>query len=177
MIKIKIILTACRLHPQKGVANSINAIELIRERDDFVLVVVGDGPDLNRLKLLVKDKNLKIKYFLGALKRTELAEVEAESDLFLFLTDRIEGLPLNVLEAASVGLPIILSKQVKLFMSNNITLVNSRDFKTIAKEIQRILELPLESKKRYLPDEYTLQYTGKKYQDLLDSIKTNGEQN
>ncbi|WP_439223346.1 glycosyltransferase family 4 protein [Klebsiella pneumoniae] len=174
----KIILTACRLHPQKGVANSINAIDLIRERDDFVLVVVGDGPDLNRLKLLVKEKKLEDKvFFLGALKRSELAEVEAESDLFLFLTDRIEGLPLNVLEAASVGLPIILSKQVKLFMSNNITLVNSRDFKTIAKEIQRILNLPSESKKRYLPDEYTLQYTGKKYQDLLDSIKTNGEQN
>ncbi|MDF7083392.1 glycosyltransferase, partial [Escherichia coli] len=167
-----------RLHPQKGVANSINAIDLIRERDDFVLVVVGDGPDLNRLKLLVKEKKLEDKvFFLGALKRSELAEVEAESDLFLFLTDRIEGLPLNVLEAASVGLPIILSKQVKLFMSNNITLVNSRDFKTIAKEIQRILDLPSESKKRYLPDEYTLQYTGKKYQDLLDSIKTNGEQN
>ncbi|HCD5530520.1 TPA: glycosyltransferase, partial [Escherichia coli] len=164
--------------PQKGVANSINAIDLIRERDDFVLVVVGDGPDLNRLKLLVKEKKLEDKvFFLGALKRSELAEVEAESDLFLFLTDRIEGLPLNVLEAASVGLPIILSKQVKLFMSNNITLVNSRDFKTIAKEIQRILDLPSESKKRYLPDEYTLQYTGKKYQDLLDSIKTNGEQN
>ncbi|HAO5554784.1 TPA: glycosyltransferase family 4 protein, partial [Escherichia coli] len=163
---------------QKGVANSINAIDLIRERDDFVLVVVGDGPDLNRLKLLVKEKKLEDKvFFLGALKRSELAEVEAESDLFLFLTDRIEGLPLNVLEAASVGLPIILSKQVKLFMSNNITLVNSRDFKTIAKEIQRILDLPSESKKRYLPDEYTLQYTGKKYQDLLDSIKTNGEQN
>ncbi|EFB4031473.1 glycosyltransferase family 4 protein, partial [Escherichia coli] len=161
-----------------GVANSINAIDLIRERDDFVLVVVGDGPDLNRLKLLVKEKKLEDKvFFLGALKRSELAEVEAESDLFLFLTDRIEGLPLNVLEAASVGLPIILSKQVKLFMSNNITLVNSRDFKTIAKEIQRILDLPSESKKRYLPDEYTLQYTGKKYQDLLDSIKTNGEQN
>ncbi|EKG5221232.1 glycosyltransferase, partial [Escherichia coli] len=158
--------------------NSINAIDLIRERDDFVLVVVGDGPDLNRLKLLVKEKKLEDKvFFLGALKRSELAEVEAESDLFLFLTDRIEGLPLNVLEAASVGLPIILSKQVKLFMSNNITLVNSRDFKTIAKEIQRILDLPSESKKRYLPDEYTLQYTGKKYQDLLDSIKTNGEQN
>ncbi|EFH5559071.1 TPA: glycosyltransferase, partial [Escherichia coli] len=156
----------------------INAIDLIRERDDFVLVVVGDGPDLNRLKLLVKEKKLEDKvFFLGALKRSELAEVEAESDLFLFLTDRIEGLPLNVLEAASVGLPIILSKQVKLFMSNNITLVNSRDFKTIAKEIQRILDLPSESKKRYLPDEYTLQYTGKKYQDLLDSIKTNGEQN
>ncbi|PLN08102.1 glycosyl transferase group 1, partial [Klebsiella pneumoniae] len=145
-----------RLHPQKGVANSINAIDLIRERDDFVLVVVGDGPDLNRLKLLVKEKKLEDKvFFLGALKRSELAEVEAESDLFLFLTDRIEGLPLNVLEAASVGLPIILSKQVKLFMSNNITLVNSRDFKTIAKEIQRILDLPSESKKRYLPDEYT----------------------
>ena len=82
-----------------------------------------------------------------------------------------------MLEAASVGLPIILSKQVKLFMSNNITLVNSRDFKTIAKEIQRILDLPSESKKKISSDEYTLQYTGKKYQDLLDSIKTNGEQN
>lgn len=173
----KIILTACRLHPQKGVANCINVVEHLRERNDFVLLIVGDGPDFNRLKVIVEDKNLTEKiFFLGALTRTALAEVEAESDLFLFLTNRIEGLPLNVLEAAAVGLPIILSKQVKLFSSDKITLVDPRGYKEVASEVRKILNRLPNDKKNYLPNEYTLKYTAVKYKQLLESVNKYGEQ-
>lgn len=171
----KIILTACRLHPQKGVANCLNAISEIKSRNDFVFLIVGEGSEYEKLKLMVEMKKINDKVkFLGALPRAILAQVEAESDVFLFLTDRIEGLPLNVLEAASTGLPIILSKHVKLFTSENIVLVEPRGYKLIAEEIEKKLNAPDCLKESYLPTEYTLDYTAERYKSLLESIKNVG---
>ncbi|WP_226950903.1 glycosyltransferase family 4 protein [Rouxiella sp. S1S-2] len=164
----KVILTACRLHPQKGVYNCIQALNLLKNKQDFVYLIAGDGSDEARLKALVQTLNAQdyIK-FIGAKTRDELAEIASVSDIFLFLTDRIEGLPLNILEAAAVGLPIVLAEQVQLFPSSNIHLINPRDYATAAAKIASLLsELPRE-KVSYIPAEYTLSYAANKYKRLL----------
>lgn len=167
----KIILTACRLHPQKGVYNCIKTIELLLNKKDFIYIIVGSGPEEEKLKSLVNslEANSYIK-FLGALKREELAKVESISDVFLFLTNRIEGLPLNILEASSVGLPIVLSSQVKLFKSEKIHLVNPLNYEAVAKKIESLLATELQHKVSYIPSEYTLKSAANKYKNLIEKL-------
>ncbi|MCW2104575.1 MULTISPECIES: glycosyltransferase [Rahnella] len=165
----KVILTACRLHSQKGVYNCIKTIELLNDKNEFVYIIVGSGPEEQKLKSLVNSlgANDYIK-FLGSLKREDLAKVESISDVFLFLTNRIEGLPLNILEASAVGVPIVLSNQVKLFKSGNIHLVDPLNYQVAASKIESLLAKDLQNKNSYLPDEYTLKYAADKYKKLIE---------
>lgn len=166
----KIILTACRLHPQKGVMNCINAFNLLPDKDNYMLIIAGSGPDESNLKMHVNDLNLNANIkFTGALTRNELAKLASVSDLFLFLTDRIEGLPLNILEASASGLPIILSRHVKVFESEHIHLVNPRDYKEVMEKIVNVVPESGEVKKSFIPLEYTLRYAAQKYKDLIES--------
>ncbi|WP_336369206.1 glycosyltransferase family 4 protein [Rahnella perminowiae] len=165
----KIILTACRLHSQKGVYNCIKTIELLSNKSEFIYIIVGSGPEEDKLKSLVNTLGINnyVK-FLGSLKREELAKVESISDVFLFLTNRIEGLPLNILEASATGVPIVLSSQVKLFKSENIHLVDPLNYRAAANKIELLLANDLQNKKCYLPDEYTLKYAAAKYKNLIE---------
>lgn len=101
-------------------------------------------------------------------KKRNLAKVESISDVFLFLTNRIEGLPLNILEASAVGVPIVLSNQVKLFKSGNIHLVDPLNYQVAASKIESLLAKDLQNKNSYLPDEYTLKYAADKYKKLIE---------
>ena len=66
---------------------------------------VGDGEDKNRLEILSKQENLNIR-FIG-FSKTPIDYLK-ESDWYMS-TSRFEGLPYGLIEAASVGLPIIAS--------------------------------------------------------------------
>ncbi len=68
-------------------------------------VWVGDGEDKARLEQLAKEENVPID-FIGF--TTEPIKYLISSDLYLS-TSRFEGLPYGLIEAASVGLPIVAS--------------------------------------------------------------------
>jgi glycosyltransferase involved in cell wall biosynthesis len=73
------------------------------------LWIVGEGPDSDRLKKLASDLSLeKDITFWGARFDKEKNETLAGMDAF-FHTSRNEGLPGAVLEAASMGIPCIVS--------------------------------------------------------------------
>ncbi|MDF7662175.1 glycosyltransferase family 4 protein [Erwiniaceae bacterium L1_54_6] len=170
----RLIVTTCRLHAQKGVANCIKTLKELSSEASYCYIVVGSGPEEENLKKLSLELGLAEKViFTGSLKREEIAQLERTCDLFLFLTDRVEGLPLNVLEAASAGLPIVLSEQVKLFDSESITLVKPREYKDNAKIIERILLKEKETNISYLPEEYTLDFTARKYLEAINQIMEN----
>ncbi len=102
----KILITICRLHYQKDVKTLIKAIDLLRE-ENIVLFVVGDGPDRKILEKLVDDLKLQTKVkFLGFQK--EIKEILKDADIFI-LSTRWEGLPLVILEAWALKIPIIAS--------------------------------------------------------------------
>jgi len=66
---------------------------------------VGDGEDKARLEQQSKEENVPID-FIGF--TTEPMNYLVSSDLYLS-TSRFEGLPYGLIEAASVGLPIVAS--------------------------------------------------------------------
>jgi glycosyltransferase involved in cell wall biosynthesis len=93
-----------RLNIQKNVQQLLWALNGISER--FKTNVVGEGELGNELKRLSSDLKLKDVNFLGRKDNEELLKLYKESDIFV-LTSKLEGMPLVLLEAMAMGLPII----------------------------------------------------------------------
>lgn len=99
-----------RLHFQKNQEFMIRVLsKLLEIRDDVCLVLVGQGEDLNKLKLLAEKLAVQEKvYFVGV--QSNISEWLSAFDLFFF-PSKFEGLPLAPLEAQANGLPILLSEE------------------------------------------------------------------
>lgn len=88
----------------------LKSIEILaKKRSDFILKIVGDGPEKENLVKLVDKLGLaKFVIFEGYKQKEELIKYYAEADCFLFPTDfDIWGLVL--VEAMAAGLPCIAS--------------------------------------------------------------------
>ncbi|HBR4945075.1 TPA: glycosyltransferase, partial [Klebsiella pneumoniae] len=96
-------------------------------------LICGDGPERDNLEKLARDFGIEQNViFLGALERKELVEVLSCADAFLFLTKRVEGLPLNVLEAMSVGIPAIISKHLTFAESGKLKKVDTNNYSEVS---------------------------------------------
>ena len=102
----KIIGFIARIDLQKRPILLMKIIKKLNEtRDDFCIVVAGNGPMLKKVQSLAKkykiDKNVK---FLGAISNT--AEIYSVSDLTLNCSIK-EGLALTAYESLSMGVPVV----------------------------------------------------------------------
>ncbi|MFA5359795.1 MAG: glycosyltransferase family 4 protein [Patescibacteria group bacterium] len=103
-----IFLTVSRLVKIKNIRMQIEAMEeVIKKHPDIELWIIGDGPEKNNYELKIKnyklEKNVKL---LGW--KDNLNEYYKQADAFL-LTSNAEGWGMAVIEAASYGLPIIMT--------------------------------------------------------------------
>jgi glycosyltransferase involved in cell wall biosynthesis len=93
----------------KNVQNLINTLHKLENVSRLKLVIVGDGPYREKLEELVNSLNLNYKVlFLGKKNHEEIVEVLNSTDIFVN-PSYVEGLPHSVLEAGSIGIPIIAS--------------------------------------------------------------------
>ncbi|OGY50287.1 MAG: hypothetical protein A3J65_04630 [Candidatus Buchananbacteria bacterium RIFCSPHIGHO2_02_FULL_45_11b] len=106
----KIIMTACRLAPWKGVDGIIKILpDLIKLAGPVSFLVLGDGRQEADLKKLAKDLAVGGRvFFLGKIKREEIMNYYKAADLFI-LNSQYEGLSHTLLEAMSAQAPIIAS--------------------------------------------------------------------
>lgn len=82
-------------------------IKAVSKVDNLNLTLVGDGPDLNKIKSLVNSLGLEERVkFTGEIIINE--DFFKEFACFVLVT-RSEGLPISILEAMRAGLPIIAS--------------------------------------------------------------------
>ncbi len=103
------IFTAGRFIPRKRFDLLIRAFALlVSSHDNVKLLVAGDGPLKKELKALTTELNImdKVK-FLGFIKNNEMLEAYRASAIFV-LPSKSEGMPMVVLEAQSLGLPVII---------------------------------------------------------------------
>ncbi|HRR21740.1 MAG TPA: glycosyltransferase [Desulfomonilia bacterium] len=101
--------TGARLVYEKGLVHLLDAAGLIKKkRDDFVLVIVGDGPLMGDLQKRAHDSGLNDRVvFTGA--RTDFHEIIRLFDIFV-LPSVSEGLPLSLLEAMAAARAIVASQ-------------------------------------------------------------------
>ena len=100
----KIILSAGRLIKGKGFSDLIKIFKEI-ERDDWKLIILGDGPERENLSNLIKEYNLERNVCLIGFTN-EIDIYLKKSSIFAF-TSKSEGFPNALLEAMCTGLPCI----------------------------------------------------------------------
>ncbi|MFA6322573.1 MAG: glycosyltransferase family 4 protein [Candidatus Buchananbacteria bacterium] len=110
-VSAKIIVTACRLTPWKGVDGIIRILpKLIQEIGEVNLLVLGDGQELNKLTSLATELGVKEQVkFLGRIDRQEILNYFRAADLFI-LNSNYEGLSHALLEAMLAEVPIVATE-------------------------------------------------------------------
>lgn len=106
LIKKRIILSVGHLRASKGMDVLIDAFKLIRaSEDDCCLIIIGDGPERNRLSRKCDLESIPDVVFLGAIF-DDIAKYFAMSDMFALPGDG--GLAIN--QAMAFGLPVICTE-------------------------------------------------------------------
>lgn len=98
------LVTVGRLVPWKRIDQ---VIEAVAQCDDVGLLIIGHGPERGRLETLAHERGLTDRVcFAGQRSKSETLALMAACDLFI-LNSTYEGLPHVVLEALSLGLPVV----------------------------------------------------------------------
>ena len=106
-----ILVTVGRLVKRKGVAWFVAHVMPYLD-STYCYLVVGQGPEYDRIKTVIVRHQLQERVFLlGALSRPERDRILNGSDIFVMpnisLADDIEGFGIVALEAGSCGVPVI----------------------------------------------------------------------
>jgi len=109
----KHLLTVARLVPRKGIDSVIECLPEVRKAvPDIKYVVVGDGPDRQRLQTIAQRKRVTdCVEFLGGCSAQELVRHYQSCDLFVMPASSegadMEGFGIAFLEAGACGKPVI----------------------------------------------------------------------
>jgi glycosyltransferase involved in cell wall biosynthesis len=105
------VIAVGRLSPEKGQAGLLDAIAMLRDRGlDVALTLVGDGPEEASLHAQVDRLELgALVRFVGRQdERTTLTSIAAAD--VLVLSSFMEGLPVVLMEAMALGIPVIATR-------------------------------------------------------------------
>ena len=98
--------TVANYRPQKDYSNLLQAARLLADRDvPLKIVAVGQGPQENEIHQLQEDLRLKDRVILTGF-RPDAVRVMGACDAFT-LASQWEGLPVAIMEAVALGLPIV----------------------------------------------------------------------
>lgn len=141
----KTIMFSGRLIEMKGIFEMIEGFGEYRKQDqDLSLLLMGSGPDENKLKKFIASKNVKNVIFTKFIQYTELYKYYSISDMLLFPTRQdIWGLVVN--EAMACGLPVIATDVAGASIDlieegKNGYIIQPNCAKDIAKAIGKVFE-------------------------------------
>ena len=101
-----VLLQVARLDALKDHITAIRTLErAVRSRSNIRLVLVGEGPELPRIREEIQRRDLQPFVRLLGLRR-DVARLLHAADLFL-LTSVSEGIPLTAIEAMAAQLPVV----------------------------------------------------------------------
>ena len=135
------ILYAGRLVWEKDLRTLAETYQILKEkRDDFVFVLVGDGPIRSELEQLMPGAK-----FLGYKSGNELSTIYASSDIFVF-PSTTETFGNVTLEAMASGLPPICVREGGAYgiikQGKNGLIAEPRDPRDLSQKINLLLDMP-----------------------------------
>jgi colanic acid/amylovoran biosynthesis glycosyltransferase len=106
--KLQHIFCTARLAPEKGIEFLLQALSILIQKNHNVrLRIAGDGPSRFALENACRTLGIMDRVqFLGSLNEQSLTDELSSSDLFV-LPSLAEGVPVSVMEAMAVGVPVI----------------------------------------------------------------------
>ena len=138
------IICVGRLSPEKGQTGLLRAFARLRDKHpDVVLRLVGDGPDRDALERLASELGIDDAVtFAGRLPEQETLTEIARAHM-LVLPSFMEGLPIVLMEAMALGVPVISSRVAGIpeLVSDGKTglLFAPSDWNELAQCIERLL--------------------------------------
>lgn len=140
----KTILYIGRLERRKGVKYLLQAYNLLAQNAPGVkLILVGDGPEREKLELLSEDLNLKNVSFLGYVSEELKLELLAKADLFCSPAVFGESFGIVLLEAMATGTVCVAgnnSGYVDVMQElGAISIVNPHDIEEFARRLNILL--------------------------------------
>lgn len=107
-----VILSIGRLIKRKGFDTAIKSMNNLKNIEDILLVIVGNGPEKYNLIKLIKKLSLERKVImLGYLPDEDIPKIYSAADVFVapfrVLGKDLEGFPLVIQESQACGTPVI----------------------------------------------------------------------
>lgn len=181
--QVPILISVGRLSKGKNHALLLHALSLLRSRMAVRLIIVGEGEELERLKLLARNLSLQDDVWFAGFQRNPYKYL-SRSKVFVS-TSNYESFSIVILEAMSLGIPVVATDcpfGPREIISNryNGILTRPNDSHQLSFKIDEVLndqqlyaQLVAEGMRR--ASEFTLQQTNEKYlqlfQFVLDEIK------
>jgi len=169
----RVVLSASRLHEQKGVMEGVEAFIRAANLDPSLhYIVAGDGPEGAKLRDRAHSSNVASRiHFVGGVPRDDMRAWLSAADVFFFPTKRVEGLALNILEARAAGLQVIASRAVA-DTRLGVTAVDPADGLALTHAIQTFRPYAPTARTSLLPEEFTLSYAASAYLDLFEKLRS-----
>jgi phosphatidyl-myo-inositol alpha-mannosyltransferase len=174
------ILYIGRLERRKGVKHLLKAYELLtQENSDVSLIIAGDGPDREKLELMVDELELPNVTFMGYISDEVKKQLLAESDLFCSPALFGESFGIVLLEAMASGLVTVAGSNSGyagvMQELGAVSLVNPHDSEEFARRLQLLLT---EDKLRALWQQWAKEYVRQfsypnvvsQYEDLYQTV-------
>jgi len=174
----KRLLTVALLTPVKGIPHLLEALaQLRKKRDDFVLDIVGDGPNRAEYEELTRKLGLQgIVHFHGLKTKQEVAEFMKQCDIFV-LPSLFETFGAVLIEALACGKPVIASQiggPGEIVTDEVGRLVPPGDSEALARTLDYMLdhygEFSSEVLVRYAQERFSYQAVGRKLDQLYRSV-------
>ena len=100
-----VILALGRLHPIKDFTTLIEAFAIVRRQRNIRLLILGDGPEMSRLRCRAQDLGVSEDVELPGFVANPYPAIRAAA--LLALTSRFEALPAVLIEALAIGTPVV----------------------------------------------------------------------
>ena len=151
------LICVAALREEKGHVYLIKALQEVRRSyPNIRLILAGDGELKDAIRHVVREYSLEdCVFFLGWKNEVEVYELLADSDIFVQHSIRFrvkgryykeEGLPISLVEAASMGLPIVATKiggiPEACIHGFNGLLSEEKDIHSMAENIVYLIENP-----------------------------------
>ena len=119
----KIIVTACRLHPQKNLKMMIDAFVMLKQDyPDYKLLIYGEGVLRHQLEDYIYKLNMQNSIFLPGFTNNILSKI-TDCKMYVSSSD-YEGISNSMLEALGMGLPVVVTDcpvgGARMMIDNNI---------------------------------------------------------
>lgn len=141
----KIIVTACRLHPQKNLKMMIDAFNrLKKDYSEYKLVIYGEGVLRQELENYIRKLKLEDSILLPGFTNDILSKI-SDCKMYVCSSD-YEGISNSMLEAMGMGLPVVVTDcpvgGAKMIIDDNVNgiLVPVRDSEAMYKGMKRVID-------------------------------------
>lgn len=172
------ILFVSRLIEGKRIQNIIPMMQAINDKvagKRVYLDIVGDGPHRSALDDVVRECNAQefVKFY-GQKNKTELLEFYSRADMFI-LPSISEGMPNVVLEAMSMGLPVIMTpcEGSKELVTDNGIVTSIESFQDALMDLlcdeEKRKSMGINSRSNVMKY-FTWDVAAKQYEDLFNDI-------